>query len=688
MRLLTLFAFALQCALLSAQIPEDGFTCGANEQPALLDRFANEPGALQRAQAAEAELEEFTQGFSRAGARNNYVIPVVFHIIHDEGIENISDAQIIDAVRVLNEDFNGQNPNSVNVHPDFADLVANVGVEFQLARRDPQGNCTNGITRTSSYLTYSGDWEMIQLIQWPRDRYMNVWVAASANGAAGYTNYPANLDDWPQGDGIVILHDYTGSIGTSTPYRSHVLTHEVGHWLNLRHCWGNSNEPGSEENCAMDDNVADTPNTKGWTNCIINGSSCGSIRDNVENYMEYSYCYKMFTHGQADRMLAALNSGVADRNQLWTEENMEQTGIAEEPVLCAARFDHGRTEICLGGSIQFTDMSFHAVQDRLWSFPGGEPSTSTDPAPLVTYSTPGTYSVTLQVSDGANTMTEVKTDLVHVYPDPGLPVPFSEGFEEITTFPTNGWWTVDHDGNNAFSVTNSAAYSGSRSLMLQNSSGMAGEMDELRSPPLNLEGATGLSMSFRYAYAQRNADDDDRLRVHFSIDCGVNWSIRKNLRGNQALNTAGIQTGDFFPAGEEDWELAVIDIPISTFYVSDLLMRFEFLSDGGNNLFIDDINIHGTPVGIQDATGAPIDALLLPNPAADHAELIIDGDHSEHLRIVLRDVLGRELIVILNGSASAGEQRYQIPLGTLASGTYFISIDGERGHRNVKLVKQ
>ena len=688
MRIPLLAACTIIGTIVFAQTTDDGFTCGANEQPGLLDRFANVPGALQRAQDAEAELEEFTQGFSRGGARNNYVIPVVFHIIHDDGLENISDAQIMDAIRVLNEDFNGQNPNSVNVHPDFADLVANVGIEFQLARKDPQGNCTNGITRTSSYLTYSGDYEMIQLIHWPRDRYMNVWVAASANGAAGYTNYPSNLDDWPEGDGIVILHDYTGSIGTSTPYRSHVLTHEVGHWLNLRHCWGNSNEPGSEENCSMDDNVADTPNTKGWTNCIINGASCGSVRDNVENYMEYSYCYKMFTQGQADRMLAALNSSVADRNQLWTAGNMALTGLSDAPVLCEARFDHGRTEICLGGTIQFTDMSFHAVQERIWSFPGGEPSTSTDPAPVVTYSTPGTYSVSLEVTDGSTTLTQVKQDLVHVFTDPGLPVPFFEGFEDITSFPANDWWSVDHDGANAFVVTNTAAYSGTRALLLQNDAGMAGEIDELRSPPLDLEGATGLSMSFRYAYAQRNSDNDDRLRVHFSIDCGVNWSIRKNLRGNQALNTAGVQSGDFIPSSEEDWELAVIDIPISTFYVSDLLMRFEFLSGGGNNLYLDDINIHGTPVGIGENGVFPLNAVLVPNPVENNTELVIPTEQPLDLRIVLLDMLGRELMVVQERKVPAGTHRIPISTGALASGTYLLAISMDADQQILKLVKQ
>ena len=137
------------------------------------------------------------------------------------------------------------------------------------------------------------------LIQWPRNKYLNVWVCAEAGGAAGYSLYPGSVNGFNDAnmDGIVIQGSYTGSIGTSNNYRSRVLTHEIGHWLNLRHPWGNSNSPGEADNCNQDDNVFDTPNTKGWTTCNLEGESCGSL-DNVQNYMDYAYCGKMFTIGQ------------------------------------------------------------------------------------------------------------------------------------------------------------------------------------------------------------------------------------------------------------------------------------------------------------------------------------------------------------------------------------------------------
>ena len=101
--------------------------------------------------------------------------------------------------------------------------------------------------------------------------------------------------------------------------------------MNLKHPWGDSNDPGLPENCDMDDGVADTPNTVGWDHCDLNGASSGSPKDNVENFMDYSYCSVMFTKGQKARMIAALDTNIADRNNLWSPNNLIATGVADTP---------------------------------------------------------------------------------------------------------------------------------------------------------------------------------------------------------------------------------------------------------------------------------------------------------------------------------------------------------------------
>jgi PKD repeat protein len=433
--------------------------------------------------------------------------------------------------------------------------------------------------------------------------------------------------------------------------------------------------------------VEDTPLTKGWTSCSLTGASCGSSQDNVENYMEYSYCGKMFSNGQSMRMLAALTSTIAQRNQLITPANLAATGCDVPGPLCDVRIAHGRTEICQGGTVTFTDQSFHNVTERVWSFPGGEPSSSTSPSQVVTYNEPGWHAVSLTVSNGVNSLSRTEEHLVYVVENPGTPVPFFEGFEDMETLPGNGWWANDRDGDGGFFVTSAAAYSGSRSVMLMNGGPNIGKLDDLRSPALDLANASGLAISFRYAFARRNGYNNDRLRVYISMDCGVNWSLRKQLRAGTGLTTAGTVTGNFVPQGPQDWDIAVVDVPNSIFHVGNLQLRFEFLGDAGNNLYLDDINIHGTPVGLVEQDAA-VSAVIAPNPAQENAQLILRLDQRSEVRIVLKDVLGREVASILEKSLDRSEHKIFIPLAGLNAGLYFVEIQRGSERTALKLIKE
>jgi len=194
------------------------------------------------------------------------VIPVVFHVLHLDGPENISDEQILDQMEVLNRDYNKLNADTIEVVSGFDTIVANVRLEFRLATKDFLGNCTNGIERIRTIETYVGD-NGSKLNQWPRERYLNVWtVADMENGVAGYSQYPSSVIDGQSAlaDGVIIRHDYIGRIGTGSEFSSRALTHEIGHYLDLSHPWGNTNEP--EVECG-DDGVSDTPVTEGHLSC-------------------------------------------------------------------------------------------------------------------------------------------------------------------------------------------------------------------------------------------------------------------------------------------------------------------------------------------------------------------------------------------------------------------------------------
>jgi hypothetical protein len=424
------------CALcVSNAFAQDVKYCGQTEQTEKL--FKHFPDLQREAEGFHQQLEEETRLFAqeRGGGEETLIIPIVFHIIHEGGAENISDEQVLDCLRIVNRDFRKQNQDTLQVVDEFVDLIADINIEFRLAQRDPEGNCTKGINRIFSPLTNEGGSQMKDLIFWPRDMYMNVWVCKDAGGAAGYTYLPGSVNNgWLQDqDGIVLLHNYTGSIGTSSVTRSRTLTHEIGHWLNLRHPWGGTNEPAVESNCFDDDGVDDTPLTIGWTTCNLDGESCGSL-DNVQNYMDYSYCSRMFTEGQRTRMRAAAFSGVADRNELWTTQNLINTGVFdEEPVLCAADFDVNRRVVCVGEEVQFMDQSFNGNNSWTWDLGDGTTIVGEDvdvhQNPVHVFTEPGLYTITLNTGNGFETVEETKEEFLLVLDQAEQDFPFVEGFE-------------------------------------------------------------------------------------------------------------------------------------------------------------------------------------------------------------------------------------------------------------------
>jgi len=663
----------------------EGFTCKTND-PSFVERmFQDRPEALLRTHDAKMELDQWTAGSVRGGG-DPFVIPVVFHIIHTNGAENISDAQVADAVSVLNEDFNKQNPDWTTVRPQFIDRVADVGIRFELAKRDPSGSCTNGITRTISDLTNEGDFAMTQLIQWPRGRYMNVWVGAQANGAAGYTNYPWVLDGSPNSDGIVIRSNYVGSIGTSSPGRSRVLSHEVGHWLNLMHCWGNSNDPGLPENCFEDDNVDDTPLTKGWTSCSPSGSSCGSELDNVENYMEYSFCGKMFTQGQGDRMIAALTSSIADRSQLWQEENQSFTGLSLTSTLCEAAFSSERYEVCAGESITFTDLSFNSVTQRTWDFEGGEPSSSSLGSPVVIYSTPGVYPVSLTVSDGLSTLFVAEPNAIRVLADPGAALPFAEGFESIASLSNTEWSTID-DGTNGFRLNAGIGATSGQSLHVQNGPTWLGETYSLVSSTYDLSATDAAVLRFDYAFARRAQTNNDLLRVLVSNDCGRTWSVRRQIWANTGLNTGGIIPGSFIPS-EDQWAQGIVTNIGASMQVSGFRFKFEFVSDGGNDFFLDNINLDVLTTGVRNLTTVHAGNRIQPNPAQNSAQAIITRAIAGPILLTIRDLLGRTVSPPLTVWLSQGVNRIELPVEALSNGSYLVQIGSGSDQELVRLIVQ
>lgn len=686
-KLLSLFIVSIILCISTVIAQDNSYkVCGTTEM--MEKAMQADPSYASRREMLEAYTRSYTG--SNIVSKNSsgfplYTIPVVFHVMHDYGFENISKAQIEDAMDIMNKSFQKLNDDTGDVIPAFQPIFADCEIQFRLAQIDPNGNCTDGITRHYTELTYTAGDNVKAIVDWPAHKYFNIWVVHTiASGAAGYAYFPgvaANID------GVVILHDYVGGIGTSngSNYSERSLTHEVGHYLNLYHTWGPGNDPGLPTNCNLSDLVNDTPTTIGVANFSCNTAqvTCGSL-DNVQNYMDYAGCHKMFTEGQRDRMHAALSSSVGNRDNLSYQPNLVATGTDDgfvaPPCAPTADFSNKVRMICTGNSLTFTDASWKSVPTSWdWTFPGGTPGTSTSQNPVITYNTPGVYDVTLTVSNAGGSHTLTRTGLVIVTPAvANYAVPYSESFETLPAFPgtNNEWFVTNTPGTSPWDLTALAAYTGVKSVRIYNFAGNGnGNEDEFITPSYDLTNVTNASLTFRLSFAHRSASSTDKLTVYVSKDCGLTWSVRYTKTG-AALSTAGLILTNFVPTTASQWRLETASIATST-YNNQPNIRFKFLykQNTGNNIYIDDLNLNGT-VGIDENNINTIGLQITPNPAVTNAVISFGIEQAQRVRIKLLDVLGKELQVVADEKLNAGSHQYTIQ-APAAGGIYLLKAETE-----------
>jgi PKD repeat protein len=639
---------------------------------------------LRRALIQKAARLFMEQGLHRktTPAANNiqFIVPVVFHIIHNYGSENISREQVMDALKLINESFQKKSPDTGDVIAAFQPVFANCQIEFRLAQIDPNGNCHDGITRTQSLQTYSAGDGVKSLINWPSHKYLNIWVVANiASGAAGYAYYPGAS---PQVDGIVIRHDYTGGIGTSpgTTYHKRALTHEIGHYLDLPHTWGSTNQPGLSSNCTIDDGIFDTPNTIGIDNFSCNTSqvSCGSL-DNVQNYMDYGSCPKMFTEGQKDRMHTTLYTS---RDYLVSLANNVDTGTDDDfiatPCTPIADFSNRKKFICANEPVQFKDLSWRGIPDNwTWLFPGAVPSMSNDTNPVVVYPNPGIYDVTLTVSNAAGSHTLVRQGHVVVSANPAsYSVPYAEGFESMSSFPpSNHHWYVNHSsGINPWTLTGTAAYSGSKSLFISNfPNATTGSVVELITPSFDLTYVTNASLSFQLAFARRISSSVDSLKIYVSKDCGTTWTLRYNKSGTNLATTTTLYPSQPFIPQLNQWRQETVSIASPSYNNQpNIKFLFRYYHSAGNNIFIDDLNLSGT-VGLSDHFSEPVTVAVYPNPASETIHLSLTLDMPSRIKVTMFDLFGQRVKDLVETRLDAGEHLIRSHT-KVASGVYWLRL--------------
>lgn len=247
----------------------------------------------------------------------NLTIPVVFHVVWNTSAENIPESAITAVLNQMNQDYSASNSNLSTVRNAFQGSIGNAGIQFCRAQFDPQGNATNGITRTQTTATWFNPNTQTNAMKssplgrspWDPTRYLNIWICDISSGASGgfvtlgYAYLPTVGMVGSSIDGLVIDYQYGMQLSSRT------ATHEVGHYLGLQHTWG-----GGNGSCGEDDGFSDTPNTDSPTYSCSNTNlqKCATLTQ-YENFMDYSNCPAMFTNQQGNYMagiLTGIRSGL------------------------------------------------------------------------------------------------------------------------------------------------------------------------------------------------------------------------------------------------------------------------------------------------------------------------------------------------------------------------------------------
>lgn len=406
-------------------------TCATDQYQQTIEHL--QPGIkLQQQQAKEAAQQYLSQKSKSKEMRRAGIIsiPVVFHVVYNTPEQNITDEQIYSQLAVLNSDFRRTNEDRVNTPGHFEAVAGDAGIEFCLASTDPNGEHTNGITRTS---TTSKEFSVINnnikrpdrggAAAWDKDQYLNIWVGNISDEVLGWATFPGAYSN-SQYDGVVLHYQTVGAAPYNTTQwefnKGRTATHEIGHWLGLQHIWG-----VNDASCSDSDDIDDTPNQReanyGCPSGTILSCNNGPYGDMWQNYMDYSNdaCMNLFTKGQIAYMQAVLNSS---RSRLLL--SVACTGGLRADFATATE-----ALIQAGETIQFKNKSIGVKPDTwLWEFEGGIPATSTQLNPTVTYKKPGRYKITLTIANSQMSSTETKDQYIEVTPNDLIvyPVPATD----------------------------------------------------------------------------------------------------------------------------------------------------------------------------------------------------------------------------------------------------------------------
>ncbi|MEP6746071.1 MAG: M43 family zinc metalloprotease [Bacteroidota bacterium] len=583
--------------------------------PQLKQKFEAERDRFNNALRNGAYRLSVAQTQQAGGNRTFITIPIVFHVVVNNQ-STVTDAQVLAQLDTINKDYAGINGDSVKVPSYFKPFFGQSGIQFCLAKQTPSGDPTTGIERTSTTQTAflntdngvkhaaSGGADI-----WDPTSYLNVWICPLGNGLLGYGTFPQSGNDNEQG----VVIEYR-SIPGSTAYPQYnggkTLTHEIGHYFNLYHIWGDDNGA-----CTGTDFIDDTPNQGNSSSACSNGvvlDNCTTSGNGImyQNYMDYTYdaCLVMFTVQQVARMESAL---VAYRSSLISSIGC-QTPVSYNLDAQLKSLNQPAQRVCTNpftpvitirnrGSQTLTSLTITTVLDNTtvatapWTGSLAQLATANVTLPAVT-ATAGTHTLKVYLSNPNNgTDQNTINDSISInfqYNNPVTSV--SESFEG-SVFPPTGWDIVNPDNGITWQKVTGVAKTGSASVKIDNLDYSAvGQQDYLRLPDVSLTGVDSAFFSFQVAaatYTDVNTASNtwDTLEVLLSTDCGTSYtSLYKKWGSTLVTHTAALTTS-FVPAATE-WRKDSINIS-NYIGAGKILLAFRNTTGFENNVYLDDVNL-------------------------------------------------------------------------------------------------
>lgn len=649
-------------------------------------RFRNELTARKKTGSPVTRLEQVV------------TVPVVFHIVLKDPTQ-VTNEQIMAQIDTINHDYAGLNGDSTKILNPFKPLFGKSQIQFCLAKRTPDNLPTDGIERVKTNIeSFKRDGDGVGGLNtdmkhtntggadaWDTKKYLNIWVCVFSDGTLGFGTFPQTADTDPKNQGVVI--DYTSLPGGEAPYdKGRTLTHEIGHYFNLLHIWGD--DDGA---CTGSDKIDDTPNqANSSSNCstIVVTDACSTKSPGIlfQDYMDYTddKCLLLFTKDQVDVMEAALTTY---RSSLITSNgcqpgvlktlNASLKNLIVPQFICSNSLPSDVT-IFNAGSKTITSLILNAQIDNgnvtSFNYTGSVASLSSVIVNLDALQvTPGAHTLSVYTTkpnggtDEDNINDTVRTSFVYNEP---LTADVKESFEG-NVFPPEGWAVINPDSSVTWKRVTGVGKTGNASVMINNFEyDNFDQVDYLRLPEVNITNTDSVFLTFQVAaaaYTPVSTPDNpfDTLKVLVSTDCGQTYKSVYKKWGASLITHKGATTTSFKPTADE-WRKDSINL---TSYIPSekIIVTFSSTNEFENNIYLDDINLRRVTVNpnlIREGF------LVTPNPTRGNLLVQFYPQPSNLKAIQVYSIIGQKMVEIkvTNIETTA----YNIDISHSAAGVYIV----------------